>query len=168
MTRAVAVSLHSTRLYLAGIALPLAAVGTALVTQHVFDMQPCPWCVLQRLIFVAISLAAGLGLAGHWLRLGAVRHLGAALMALLALCGVAAALWQHFVAAASASCNLTLADRIVSGVGVDALWPQVFAAYASCADAAAKLFGISYEFYSLTIFVAMAALAVVLLSRRRA
>ena len=28
----------------------LAAVAAALVSQHVFDMQPCPWCVLQRVI----------------------------------------------------------------------------------------------------------------------
>ena len=40
----------------------LAAVGGALVSQHVYDIMPCPWCVLQRLIFVLIALAAGLGL----------------------------------------------------------------------------------------------------------
>ena len=39
----------------------LGAVGLALVSQHVFDMQPCPWCVLQRLVFVLIALAAGTG-----------------------------------------------------------------------------------------------------------
>ncbi|MDZ7592431.1 MAG: disulfide bond formation protein B [Rubrivivax sp.] len=156
------------RLLAAGIVVPLAAVGLALVTQHVFGMQPCPWCVLQRLIFVAISLAALLGLAGHLTRLLIVRRVGAAVMGLLALCGIAAALWQHFVASASTSCNLTLADRIVSGVGVDALWPEVFAPYASCADAAAKLLGVPYEFYSLTLFIGLAAAAMALLLRRRA
>lgn len=161
------VAVNSTRLLIVGALLPLAAVATALVTQHVFEMQPCPWCVLQRLIFVAISLSALLGLAGQGLRLPVFRHLGAALMGLLALSGIAAALWQHFVAAASVSCNLTLADRIVGGIGVDALWPQVFAAYASCADAAAKLLGVPYEFYSLTLFVVLAALVAVLLLRRR-
>jgi disulfide bond formation protein DsbB len=160
------VTVDSTRLLVAGAVLPLAAVAMALVTQHVFEMQPCPWCVLQRLIFVAISLSALLGLAGQGLRLPILRYLGAALMGLLALSGIAAALWQHFVAAASVSCNLTLADRIVGGIGVDALWPQVFAAYASCADAAAKLLGVPYEFYSLTVFVVLAALAAVLLRRR--
>ena len=161
------VTVDSTRLLVAGAVLPLAAVAMALVTQHVFEMQPCPWCVLQRLIFVAISLSALLGLAGQGLRLPILRYLGAALMGLLALSSIAAALWQHFVAAASVSCNLTLADRIVGGIGVDALWPQVFAAYASCADAAAKLLGVPYEFYSLTVFVVLAALAAVLLLRRR-
>ncbi len=154
------------RLLAAGVVVPLAAVALALVTQHVFGMQPCPWCVLQRLIFVAISLAALIGLAGQWTRLLVVRRLGAALMGLLALGGIAAALWQHFVAAASDSCNLTVADRIVSGVGVDVLWPAVFAPYASCADAAAKLLGVPYEFYSLTLFIGLAGVAALLLRRR--
>ena len=30
--------------------LAFAAVGAAAVAQYVFDMQPCPWCVLQRFI----------------------------------------------------------------------------------------------------------------------
>ena len=42
-------------------AVSVGAVAVALVSQHVFDMQPCPWCVLQRLVFVLIALAAGTG-----------------------------------------------------------------------------------------------------------
>ena len=128
----------------------LAAVGAALVSQHVFDMQPCPWCVLQRLIFVAIALACLIG-AAIPARAG---RAGAALLAgLLALCGIGAALWQHFKAAASASCNLTLADRIISALQLDSLLPDVFAPRASCADAAVSLFGIPYDFWSLALFV---------------
>ena len=78
---------------------------------------------------------------------------------------MAAALWQHFVAAASVSCNLTLADRVISGLGLDVLWPEVFAPMASCADAAATLLGVPYEFYSLTLFVMLAAAAVMVLRR---
>ena len=148
----------------AAVVVPLAAVGAALVSQHVYDMQPCPWCVLQRAIFVAIALAA---LPGLLLRLPAVRRLSAALVALLALCGMAAALWQHFVAASSTSCNLTLADRIVGGLGLDSLWPEVFAAYASCADAAVKIAGLPYEFFSLALFVALAGVAVKVWRRPR-
>jgi disulfide bond formation protein DsbB len=139
------------------VVVPLAAVCAALVSQHVFNMQPCPWCVLQRVVFVAIALAA---LPGLLLRTPATRRLSAVLVALLALCGMAAALWQHFVAASSTSCNLTLADRIVGGLGLDSLWPEVFAAYASCADAAVKIAGLPYEFFSLALFVALGALAV--------
>jgi disulfide bond formation protein DsbB len=135
--------------------LPLAAVGTALFTQYRLDMQPCPWCVLQRAIFVAISLSA---LPGWLIRLALVRKAVAGLVVMLAACGMAAALWQHFVAAVSISCKQTLADQIVQGIGLSERWPTVFAAYASCADAAAKLLGVSYEFYSLTLFTLLAVL----------
>jgi len=138
-----------------GVALAcLAAVGAALVSQHRYDMQPCPWCVLQRVIFLAIAAVCVLGLL--W-RGAAGRVLAGALGLLLALSGIAAALWQHFQAAASASCNLTLADKIVSGwLGLDSLLPDVFAARASCADAAADLLGIPYDFWSLALFVLLA------------
>ena len=129
----------------------VAAVAAALVSQHMFDMQPCPWCVLQRVIFLAIALACVLGIV--W-RGAAGRVAGAGLGVLLALCGVSAALWQHFKAAASASCNLTLADKIVSRwLQLDSLLPDVFAPRASCADAAVNLFGVPYDFWSLALFV---------------
>jgi len=134
----------------AGAVLSFAAVAAALVSQHVFDMQPCPWCVLQRLIFTLIGFACLLGL-------GAPR-VGGALALLLALSGVAAALWQHFVAASSDSCNLTLADRIISGLSLDSLLPELYQARATCADAAVSMLGVPYEFYSLVLFIVLAAL----------
>ncbi len=143
----------------------LGAVGSALVSQHVFDMRPCPWCVLQRLVFTLIALAAALGWllpsrAGSWT--------SALAISLLAGLGAMAALWQHFVAAASASCNLTLADRILSGSGLDALLPDVFAATASCADAKVNLLGVPYEFWSLVLFVLLDLAAIALMWRRAA
>lgn len=137
--------------------LALLAVGLALVTQHVMDMRPCPWCVLQRLQFVAIALAAALA----WLWRGRAGLLiSAALVIALANLGLLSALWQHYVAAASASCNLTLADRIVGALELDRLLPAVFAATASCADAKVSLLGLPYEFWSLALFVVVEGLAV--------
>lgn len=139
------------------------AVGAALLTQHLGGMLPCPWCVLQRLIFLLIGALALLA----W----ALRPARPALLAggvLLALCGVAAALWQHFVANASASCNLTLADQIMGALGLDRALPEVFAAYASCAEAKAWLLSVPYEFYSLALFTLLgAALAALLVNARR-
>lgn len=144
------------------VVVPVGAVAIALFTQHALDMQPCPWCVLQRLIFLGIALAA---LAGLLLRRALPRRVAALLMLVLAGSGMAAALYQHFVAAASASCNLTLADRVISATTLDALLPDVFAPMASCADAAATLLGLPYEFYSLTLFVALAVAAAAVLVR---
>ena len=115
----------SSRLLAGCAALCVAAVGAALVSQHVYGMEPCPWCVLQRVIYLAVALACVLGLA--W-RSPTGRRVGAGLGVLLAACGVAAALWQHFVAAATNSCNMTLADRIVGGMKLDSLLPDVFSA----------------------------------------
>jgi disulfide bond formation protein DsbB len=152
--------------WLAGIGLlSVAAVAAALVSQHVFGMQPCPWCVLQRVIFLAIALACcviGLVWRGTF-----GRRVGAALGLLLALCGVAAALWQHFKAAASASCNLTFADTVVSQwLQLDSLLPDVFSPRASCADAAVSLLGVPYDFWSLGLFV-LIAMALVRVLRAR-
>ncbi|MFO1292555.1 MAG: disulfide bond formation protein B [Rubrivivax sp.] len=143
----------------------VSAVGIALVTQHGYGMLPCPWCVLQRLIFVTIALVS---LPAVLLPRPEVRRAGALLAALLALGGIAAALYQHFVAAATTSCKLSLADKIMSATGLDEALPGVFAPWASCAEAAARLLGLPYEYYSLTLFVLILAAALWLLRRPRA
>ena len=131
----------------------LAALAAALVSQHVFDMQPCPWCTLQRLVFCAIFVFALLGLV--W-RGAAGGRVAGTFALLLALAGIAAGLWQQLVAAKSASCNLTLADRIVSATALDRLLPDVFEARASCADAAVSLLGVPYAYWAAACFAVCA------------
>jgi len=36
----------------------LAAVAFAVYSQHQWGMQPCPWCILQRIVFLAIAAVA--------------------------------------------------------------------------------------------------------------
>lgn len=134
----------------------VAAIGAALVSQHVFDMQPCPWCVLQRLIYALMAVAA---LAAWMAQAAWLRATALVLAAVLAASGVAAALWQHFVAAASESCVLTLADKILAQFGLDASLPEIFQPRASCADAAVNLLGVPYEFWSVALFVLLGAAA---------
>ena len=156
-------TLPGARSLLAGIALAsLLAVAAALVTQHVGGLLPCAWCVLQRLIFVLMAAAAllGLGLPGT-----TGRRIGAGLALLLADLGLAAALWQHFVANASASCNMTLADKVMGATGLDSRFPEVFAAYASCADARANLAGLPYEAWSGALFLVLSLAALRVLIR---
>lgn len=140
----------------------IVAVALALVSQHRFNMQPCPWCVLQRVIFLAIAAACVIGLV--W-RSAPGRRVGAGLGLVLAGGGIAAALWQHFVAASTASCDLTLADRVISGLKLDEWQPDVFMPMASCADAKVNLLGVPYEFWSLALFVAIAVAALRVLRR---
>jgi len=136
--------------------LALAALAAALVAQYGFNMQPCPWCVLQRFIYIVIAVLA---LLGAIVTGGARRGLGG--LALLAsLCGIASALWQQFYAANEASCDLTLAERITTGLHLDRLAPQLFIAYASCADAAVNVLGIPFAIWSCAMYVVLAVLLV--------
>jgi disulfide bond formation protein DsbB len=133
-----------------------AAVGLALVAQHKFGMQPCPWCILQRMIFVLIavlSLLAAAVPASAW------RRLLSALIVPFTVAGMAAALWQHFVAAKTNSCALTLADKVITFIGLDTRWPEVFEVRASCADAAVSVMGVPFEFWSLALFALAGAVA---------
>ena len=114
---------------------------------------------------VAIGLVALLGLA--WDGTLLARRSLPMLLLLLCGCGIASALWQHFVAAASASCNFTLADRVLSISQLDELLPEVFQPRATCADAAVDLLGVPYEFWSLLLYVAIEGAALWLFIRAR-
>jgi protein dithiol:quinone oxidoreductase len=140
----------------------VAAVGLALALQHLLGMPPCPWCVLQRAIFLTVSLICVLALPWPG---RAARVLAAGLAVPLALAGMAAALWQHFVAAASDSCSVSLADRIVVGLHLDTLWPDLFLAGTGCADATANLLGIPFPFWSLALFALIGAACALTLRR---
>lgn len=127
----------------------IGAVGAAYFTQHHWGMEPCPWCVLQRIIFLAMGAACltGAAIQNRWASIGA-----STLTIPLSLSGAASALYQHFVAAKSSSCNLTFADKVITALKLDTLWPDMFEVRASCADAAVNLVGLPYEFWSLMLF----------------
>ena len=142
------------------------SVGLALLAQHRFDMQPCPWCILQRILFIVLSVLAlvGAALPGN---LG--RRVLSALSLPLALGGIAAALWQHFVAAKTSSCALTFADRVNSYFGLDTRWPEWFEVRANCSDAAVSVLGVPFEFWALALFaVATVVLSISVVTSRRA
>jgi disulfide bond formation protein DsbB len=157
---------HQTLGWTALTVIPLALLGVAWVSQHHFDMQPCPWCVLQRLIYLGLAAAGLLGLA---LRSAEPRMGLAALAAVLALAGTGAALWQFMVAEQSAGCQLTLADKVLMALNLPLLWPDFFEPRASCAEAAVELLGLTYAGWSLLAFQGLEVLALALAfsARRR-
>ena len=151
---------------LAGMAVAsFAAVGVAFVAQHQFGVKPCPWCVLQRAIYLAIGAVALLG----WLMRAQRSLRQAAVVVMLVLCaaGLTAAVFQHEVASQTASCAMGLADRIVTLLGLEELWPAMFMITANCADAAAyRLLGLPYEVWSGLLFAGLGALGLVVLNKR--
>ncbi len=137
----------------------LAAVGLALVSQHVFDMQPCAWCVFQRVIYLLIAAVGILGLLSR--KTVGRQKVFSAVIAILSVGGIAAALYQHNVASQSLSCAQTLADQFMTKSGLESALPAVFGIYAGCADAVVEVLGIKYEIWSLILFavLGLAALA---------
>lgn len=145
----------------------VAAVGFALVAQHGFGMQPCPWCIVQRVLYLAIALVAAVGWA---LPQRAAGLACAAAVLLLAAGGAAAAVFQHQVAARDASCAFTLADRFLSATGLERALPPLFQVTATCMDAArARVLGLPFELWSGLLFalLALAALLALLPRTRR-
>jgi len=132
----------------------LGAVGLAAIAQYAFNMQPCPWCVLQRFIYIVVGVLALVAAALP----GIARRLFIGLALLGTLSGIASALWQQLHAVNEASCDLSLAERIVSGLHLDSLVPQLFIAYASCGDAAVSVLGIPFAVWSCILYVILALL----------
>lgn len=160
MTMAIA-AMNSRQTLLAMAGLAIAGITMALIAQYGFDMRPCPWCILQRLTFVVIALLCLLGAALP------LRRLAAGLTIVLALLGSSAALYQHFVAAKSASCNLTFADKIITALQLESLMPSLFQITGSCAEAAVSVLGVPFEFWSLGLFLVLLIVALPVLFGRR-
>lgn len=143
----------------------LAAVLIALISQHVFDMAPCAWCVFQRLIYIGIALVCWLGVSVARIQPIAAR-IAAALAAVLSAGGVVSALYQYNVAAQMFSCDQTFADRFMVQSGLDAGLPWLFGIYATCMDARVDLLGIEYSLWSLALFVILGLLSIRVLFTR--
>ena len=134
--------------------LAFGAVGLAALAQYAFDMQPCPWCVLQRLIYIVVGVLALLAAALS----NMPRRIVIGLAVAAALSGVASALWQQLRAVNENSCDLSFAERLISTLHLDSLVPQLFVAYASCADAAVSVLHVPFAVWSCAMFAMLALL----------
>jgi disulfide bond formation protein DsbB len=146
-------------------AVSVAAVAGALVAQHAFGMQPCPWCIFQRVLYLGLAVVALLG----WLIPGRLAIVAAALGVLaLAAGGLASAVFQHQVAAKDSSCAFTFADRFLSATGLESLVPWLFQVTATCMDAAqARLIGLPFEVWSGALFALLGLASFLLISRSK-
>jgi disulfide bond formation protein DsbB len=143
----------------------LLAVGGALVAQHAYGMLPCPWCIFQRVLYLGIAVIAILG----WIIAApAFRLLASWGVLALALGGIAAAVFQHQVAAKDASCAFTMADRFLATTGLETAVPFLFQVTATCMEAASsRLLGLPFEIWSGLLFALIALIALRLLFDRK-
>ena len=143
--------------------LSFSSVALALVSQYAFDMQPCAWCVFQRLLYVLIGVIAIGATLAHPTR--ARLKVGSASILAIAIAGVLSALYQEKVAANTFSCAQTFADQLMAKSGLDAAVPWLFGIYASCMDARVKLLGIEYAWWSLAMFCVLGMITLFVLKK---
>ena len=142
----------------------VAAVALALISQHLFNMRPCAWCVLQRLIYLSIAIFCWLGLLLERIRI--LPRIASLIGFFLSIGGVMAAWYQYSVAAKMFSCDQTFADKFMVRTGLDAHVPWLFGIFASCMDARVKILGVEYAIWSLGLFCLLGILSLIALARR--
>ena len=145
--------------------LSIGSVTFALISQYVFDMQPCAWCVFQRLLYLIIGVGALLLTLRPRNRV--YLSLGAAGIVATAIAGVISAVYQEKVAANTFSCAQTFADQLMTKSGLDAAVPWLFGIYASCMEARVKLMGIEYAWWSMLMFSLLSVLGLITLLKLR-
>jgi disulfide bond formation protein DsbB len=147
------------RLFGAILFLVIAALGTGYYIQHGLGVEPCPLCIVQRLAFVAVGIAALLGLVLAARRMASM--VVAAITSLLAMAGAGVATWHLWIKAnppESFSCGRPFAWMIENMPLTDVL-PKLFKGEADCLQDTWTLLGLGIPHWSLLLFLVLMALA---------
>ncbi len=147
------------RLFGAILFLVIAALGTGYYIQHGLGVQPCPLCIVQRLAFVAVGIAALLGLVLAARRTASM--IVAVITSLLAMAGAGVAAWHLWIKAnppESFSCGRPFAWMIENMPLTDVL-PKLFKGEADCLQDTWTLLGLGIPHWSLLLFLVLMALA---------
>ena len=147
-------------------AICFALIGAALYLQHYKNMLPCPLCVIQRLVVIAIGLiflVAGLHGPG---RIGAAVYAGLVFVA--GSFGVAVAARHVWIQAqpkgAVASCGMSL-DYMIESLPFTDVVGKVFAGSGECAEGGWLFLDLGIPAWTLVFFVAMTVAALALVRR---
>ncbi|MES2352032.1 MAG: disulfide bond formation protein B [Pseudomonadota bacterium] len=136
-----------TRSLLLSIALAcFGLIGVALYLQHGLDMLPCPLCVIQRYLYIAIGVLCVIGAYSQ-------PKVGAGLGLLAALGGLGTAgkhLWV--LAHPGLSCGIDPVETFLNKIPTATYLPFLFKADGLCEDALAPWFGLSIPQWSFLWF----------------
>ncbi|MRW85083.1 disulfide bond formation protein B [Pseudoduganella sp. FT26W] len=141
-------------------------IGVALYLQHGLDMLPCPLCVIQRYLFIAIGVCALIGAY-----VGKPKPLAPVGLGLLAALGGLGTAGKHLwvLAHPGLSCGIDPMETMLNKIPTATYLPFLFQADGLCEDALAPWFGLSIPQWSFLWFALFTlALAWVLIRRVRA
>jgi disulfide bond formation protein DsbB len=138
-------------------------LGFALYLQHVKGLDPCPWCVVQRLGFMLVGLIA---LVGALHRPGMAGTVGYSLAGFAAAAAGAAAgayhVWLQSDPERAAKCVGSPVERILDALQVGRIAPPLLQYDGPCTLKPWSLLGLSIPEWSLAWFVLLAAVFVAL------
>jgi disulfide bond formation protein DsbB len=144
-------------------AISFALIGFALYLQHAKDMLPCPLCVIQRYLFLAIGICSLLGAFAGKIRAGAALALAGAL-------GGLGVVGKHLYVLAHPgfSCGIDPMETALNKIPTATMLPWLFRAEGLCENALDTVLGLSIPQWSAVWFAILTlALAWVLVRRSR-
>jgi disulfide bond formation protein DsbB len=154
------------RAWFAGLALgSVGLVAVGLQMQAVLRLSPCPLCIFQRVLYLAIGVVALLGAL-----LPAARLLWGGLIVLTGLGGAAVAGYQSWMQAfpqLATECGYTdpnAIERLVDWLGMR--WPSLFLATGFCTSREWEFLGLSMANWSALVFAGFAAFGVWLVAKK--
>lgn len=141
-------------LNLAGALVVTALYSAALFLQYVLHQEPCPLCMLQRVIFILIGGLYLLAAVHHPRRLGS--RIYAILIALFALGGVATAsrhIWlQHLPKDQVPACGPGL-DYLLQNFPLSEVWQELIHGSGECAEKGWTFLSLGIPEWALVWFV---------------
>ncbi|MGH8853448.1 MAG: disulfide bond formation protein B [Telluria sp.] len=138
-----------------------ALIAVALYLQHVEQMLPCPLCVIQRYLFLAIGVTSLVAAISGKIRAGAI-------LALLAALGGLYAVGKHLYVIANPgfSCGIDPMETVLNKIPTAEYLPWLFRADGLCEGATDSLLGLAIPQWSALWFVVLTLLLVVVLVRK--
>jgi disulfide bond formation protein DsbB len=148
---------RTSRLYTLVFVICAALLGYALYLQHGLGLDPCPWCVVQRLGFILVGLIA---LVGALHRPGPIATAVYTTLGLAAAVAGAAAAGYHVYLQSdperAAKCVGSSVERILDQLDVGSMIPPLLQYGGPCTLKSWSFIGLSIPEWSLAWFVLLA------------
>ena len=136
------------------------ALTIAMVSQHIFDMQPCAWCIAQRMMYIVIFLFSTISFLlnekKYSFYIGSVLSLG----------GIGLAIYQSIVKKNPFACAQTIVDELVVNFGLNKIAPEIFEIRVFCSEENATILGIQYVYISMIGFLILLLMNIYFIKRK--
>lgn len=155
------------QIFFALFAICCGLLGYGLYLQHYKGLEPCPLCILQRYAFVTIALIALLG--GLFNPRGILLKVWSALLCVAAIAGGGVSIrqsWLQHNPPSVSTCGPDL-TYMVSKFPLSDVLPKLFRGEGDCSQVDWAFLGLSMAEWALLCFVAILAVGIWQIARRR-